>query len=140
MKKHHTKEKGDIGVLKVKLDLRLKGLITCSPDTEHAPFDIIVYDGNNKKLYRIQCKYRNKVAGSVLLHFRSTYADKNGSHDVPIDKNDIDCWAIYCPDTDKIYYIDPKKYNKSINLRVDANQNGHEEKHKIENFLIFPPI
>lgn len=35
---HHTKTKGDLGVLKVKLDLFEQGFLILNPETEHAPF------------------------------------------------------------------------------------------------------
>ncbi len=39
--RHHTKDKGDIGVLKAQADLYQKGWITLNPATEHAPFDLV---------------------------------------------------------------------------------------------------
>ena len=62
---------------------------------------------------------------------------KIGCHDTPINKDDVDVWAIFCPDTDKIYYINPKNYNKSLQIRIDKNK--YKEKHKAEDLLTFPP-
>jgi len=41
---HHTKEKGDLGVLKAQLDLFEQGFVILNPVTEHAPFDLVAYD------------------------------------------------------------------------------------------------
>lgn len=41
--KHHTKDKGDIGVLKAQADLALKGYVVLHPLTERASFDLVVY-------------------------------------------------------------------------------------------------
>jgi len=40
---HHTKDKGDLGVLKAQVDLFEQGFIVALPVTEHAPFDLIIY-------------------------------------------------------------------------------------------------
>ena len=40
---HHTKEKGDLGVLKAQLDLFEQGFLILNPVTEHAPFDLVAY-------------------------------------------------------------------------------------------------
>lgn len=42
--KHHTKEKGDVGVAKAIADLSIKGFKILTPLTEHLPFDLVVYD------------------------------------------------------------------------------------------------
>ena len=60
MASHHTKDKGDLGVLKAQIDLFEQG------------------------------------------------ADKNGTHTSPIDKNEVDIYCVYCPDTDECYYLRPE--------------------------------
>ena len=40
---HHTKNKGDLGELKVKVDLLEQGYLILNPETEHAPFDLVIY-------------------------------------------------------------------------------------------------
>jgi hypothetical protein len=59
MKIHHTKNKGDLGVLKAQADLYLKGYLVCIPLTEHAPFDVVIYkEGSSKsKKYRQKWMY-----------------------------------------------------------------------------------
>ena len=37
---HHTKNKGDFGVLKAKLDLFSKGYLILNPESEHSPFEV----------------------------------------------------------------------------------------------------
>lgn len=53
---HHTKTKGDLGVLKAQVDLCEKGYMILYPHTEHAPFDLVIYKDNQFK--RVQVKYR----------------------------------------------------------------------------------
>ena len=40
---HHTKVKGDLGVLKAQLDLFEQGFLILNPITEHALFDLVAY-------------------------------------------------------------------------------------------------
>ena len=121
--RHHTKDKGDIGVLKTQLDLTIQGWIISIPITEHAPFDLIATkDGISKT---IQVKFRKVYKGGVEVNFRSCWSDKNGVHMKPVDKTAIDVMAIYCPETDECYYFDPKEFNKSVKFRVTETKNSN---------------
>ena len=42
MRVHHTKDKGDLGVLHAPVDLARRGYAVLLPLTEHAPFDLVV--------------------------------------------------------------------------------------------------
>ena len=44
-----------------------------------------------------------------------------------VDKEEIDVYCVYCPQTDLCYYFDPKVFRKSISLRVKAPQNYQEK-------------
>jgi len=56
MASHHTKDKGDLGVLKAQIDLFEQGFTIFVPLTEHCPFDLVAYkDGEFR---RVQVKYR----------------------------------------------------------------------------------
>ena len=120
---HHTKEKGDLGVLKAQVDLFEQGFMILNPVTEHAPFDLVAYkDG---RFRRIQVKYKSiDRHGCLTVHFRSSWADKNGSHMRNVDKTEIDLYCIYCPETDNGYYLKPADYNRSVTLRVETPKNN----------------
>ena len=60
---HHTKNKGDLGVLKAKCDLFEKGYLTLSPDSEHCPFDIVIW--KNGVFKTVQVKYREVKKGKI---------------------------------------------------------------------------
>ncbi|WP_286291928.1 group I intron-associated PD-(D/E)XK endonuclease [Methylomarinovum tepidoasis] len=123
---HHTKEKGDLGVLKAQLDLFEQGYLVMIPLTEHAPFDLVAY--REGKFLRVQVKYKSvDHTGGITVHFRSSWADKEGTHTRFVDKDEIDLYCIYCPDTDMCYYLDPKKYNRSVTLRVEAPKNNQSQ-------------
>jgi len=123
---HHTKNKGDLGVLKVKLDLYLQGFLILSPETEHAPFDLVIYkDGVFKS---VQVKYRNLNRNGVLqIPFRSCYSTSKGVVTKFVNKAIIDIYAVFCPETDSCYYFDPKHYNRCISLRVKTSLNNQQQ-------------
>jgi hypothetical protein len=122
MARHHTKDKGDLGVAKVHADLVSKGFTVLFPATEHAAFDLVAYaDG---EFYRLQVKYRSARSGAVLVKFRSMWADRNGTHTTPMDKGAIDVVCIYCPDTDQCYYVRPDAHGASVTLRITPSKNG----------------
>ena len=114
---HHTKNKGDYGVLKAQLDLFEKGYMILSPQTEHAPFDLVIYKAG--KFLRVQVKYRElKDKGVLNIRFSSCYSSSKKVITKEVNKEEIDLYCIYCPQTDEYYYLDPKKYSKSLTLRL----------------------
>ena len=122
MVRHHTKDKGDLGIAKVHADLVGKGFTVLFPATEHAPFDLVAYAAG--EFHRIQVKYRSARAGAVTVKFRSMWADRNGTHPTPMDKGAIDAVCIYCPETDQCYYIRPDAHGASVTLRITPSRNG----------------
>lgn len=121
MRQHHTKNKGDLGALKAQLDLFEKGYLICTPQTEHAQFDLVAYKNGN--FLRIQVKYRSVNAGKIDVQLKTSWSDKKGKHTIYYDKNEIDLFCVYCPDTDECYYFDPKTVNNSITLRAEKPKN-----------------
>ena len=120
---HHTKDKGDLGVLKAQLDMYEQGFIILNPVTEHASFDLVIY--KEREFKRVQVKFKSvDKTGSITVHFRSCWADKNGTHMHQVDKDEIDLYCMYCQDTDECYYLNPKNYKRSLTLRVEAPRNN----------------
>ncbi|MBA3457995.1 MAG: hypothetical protein H0T42_33240 [Deltaproteobacteria bacterium] len=126
MRPHHTKNKGDLGILYAQLDLAKKGYGVLAPLTEHEAFDLVAYKDHT--FYRVQVKYRKAVRGSVYVRFSTVWADRHGIHSVPIDKASIDLICVYCPDTDRCYYIDPFAYRAGVMLRVAAPRNSQTKR------------
>ena len=122
-KEHHTKDKGDLGVLKAQLDLFEQGYTVLLPLTEHSPFDLVAYrDGEFR---RIQVKYRSiDRTGKIEIKFSTCWADRNGTHTVPVDKDEVDLYCVYCPDSDECYYLEPASFRSNVSLRVRAPKNG----------------
>ena len=125
MRVHHTKNKGDLGVLYAQVDLAEKGYAILLPQTEHAAFDLVAY--RDARFLRVQVKYRAAVNGAVAVQLVSAWADRNGTHLVPIDKCSIDVLCVYCPDTKACYYIDPQTVNRWFFLRIDEPRNRQQK-------------
>ena len=119
---HHTKGKGDLGVLKAQLDLFEQGFTICVPQTEHAPFDLVAY--RHGEFRRVQVKYRAlNSSGALDIKFSTCWTDRRGIHTAPVDKKEIDLFCVYCPDTDECYYLEPRKYGSNVSLRVEKPKN-----------------
>ena len=52
MREHHTRQKGDLGVLKAQLDLFEQGFMICVPQTEQSLFDLVTYKMVNSSVFR----------------------------------------------------------------------------------------
>lgn len=124
--KHHTKDKGDTGTAQVIADLLLKGISICLPLSEHLPFDLVGVRDNGE-LIRIQVKYRTAVKGAISVPFKSSYSDSKGVHTKKTNKDLIDIVAIYCPDTKKVYYCNPKDFGEVITLRLITPKNNQKK-------------
>ena len=138
---HHTKNKGDLGVLKAKCDLCEKSYTILSPETEHSRFDFVIY--KNLTFYKIQVKYRelNSNSGTITVTLKTSWSDKNGSHAKYYEENDFDILCIYCPNTDKCYYLDNNviKNKNSVTLRINKPKSHYQKNmNYAENFINFP--
>ena len=126
MSPHHTKDKGDLGVLKAQIDLFEQGFTIFVPLTEHWLFDLVAYkDG---EFHRVQVKYRSlDQFGKVEVKFSTCWADRNGTHTSPIDKSEVDIYCVYCPEVDECYYLRPDDFGSNVSLRVEAPKNGQQK-------------
>ena len=89
--------------------------------------DLVVYKGGVFK--RVQVKYRELNARGILeVRFRSSYSTASGVTTKEVNKEEIDVYCVYCPQTDFCYYFSPKLFSKSISLRVDSPKNNQEKK------------
>jgi hypothetical protein len=123
MTSHHTKDKGDLGVLKAQIDLFEQGFTIFVPLTEHSPFDLVAY--REGEFRRVQVKYRALDRfGKVDVKFSTCWADRRGTHTSPIDKSEVDLFCVYCPDTDECYYLRPRDFGSNVSLRVKTPKNG----------------
>ena len=125
MKLHHTKTKGDLGVLKAQADLCYKGFLVCFPISEHAPFDLALY--KNGLFKRVQVKSRTiDKHGAISVRFESSYSDSKKTHTKKVDLNEIDLYCVYFLDNNTCYYFNPHDFvnGTTLALRVETPRNN----------------
>lgn len=123
MRYHHTKNKGDLGLVQAMADLTAKGWAILVPLTEHEAFDLVAY--REGRFLRVQVKYRAAVNGVINVPMRTSWADRHGVHTAPIDRASIDLLCAYCPDTNVCYYLDPAFVEGTgICLRIAPTKNN----------------
>lgn len=137
MKSHHTQDKGDLGVIKAKLDLLNKGYTILKPEAEHALFDIVAY--KKEKFIRVQVKYRASRNNTLRLKFATSWTNKKGTHSQPYDKDEVDVICTYCPDTDRCYYVDLKEFGKGVYLRLSPPKSAQKARiNMADNYVSIP--
>ena len=77
----------------------------------------------DEAFYRVQVKYRTAKQGRAVVLFRSSWADRHGTHHAPMPRSAVDVIAIYCPNTAQTYYINPHDFGSSVSVRVEASRN-----------------
>jgi hypothetical protein len=122
---HHTKTKGDLGVLHAQLDLARRGYAILLPLTEHAAFDLVAY--RDARFLRVQVKYRAARNGVVGFQLSTCWTDRHGIHTTPVDRAEVDVFCIYCPDTDRCYYVDTQSCPTRVQLRIDEPRNAQRK-------------
>jgi hypothetical protein len=120
---HHTKDKGDLGVLKAQADMASQGWMILHPMTEHAPFDIVIYKPGTFR--RVQVRYRSLTDNGCLeVSLRTAWNDRHGTHMAVINRDEVDIVCVYCPETDQCYYFNMNLTNTTqLNLRVRPTDN-----------------
>lgn len=128
---HHTKDKGDLAVGMVIADLLINGYTYAPLISEHLPFDLIAIEQCGEfRTKKIQVKYSSLKNGVVQINCRSTYSDSNGFHTQTVDRKAFDAYAIYCPETKDIFYINtcemPETVKATLSLRVVPPKNNQK--------------
>lgn len=147
MQLNSSKEKGDIGLTQIIADLTKKNIQIALPISEHLPFDLIAIDTDGE-LARISVKYREiNKEGVVEVPLRTISNNSQGYKIKIADLNKIDGFAIYCPTTEKCYYVDSKELKgmkNTMSLRIKPlNKNYKSNIKKIkfgDNYLDYKKI
>jgi hypothetical protein len=123
--RHHTKDKGDIGLGCVMADLMKHDIQIALPVSEHLPFDLIAIHPRGDTL-KVSVKYRvMSKTGTVTVETRSVWNDRHGTHRRPHLVGDYDAVAIYCPDTEACYYLQASELSPSgRTLRITRPANN----------------
>lgn len=71
------------------------------------------------------------VDGAVRIQLQSNWTDKHGIHKKRVSFESIDGFAVYCPDTSAVYYVNAKEVAGLKNLfalRVTESKNSQRAK------------
>jgi len=97
--------KGSVGVARVVADMIERGYEAFLPFDGSSSVDLVVAD-TAMNLRRLQVKYRTpNRSGSLDVYLSSVVNGKRKKMDI----GRIDGWAIFCPDTDTVYYVPKNK-------------------------------
>lgn len=126
--RHHTKDKGDLAVGQVIADLVRQGAQVLLPISEHLPFDLVAVSLLSSDLRRIQVKYASARNGTLTINLRNCHSDRRGVHHRRISLDTIDAFAVFCPETNTVYYVRqdeiPDGCRAEFFLRLTAARNG----------------
>lgn len=98
----NVNEKGNIGLIKVIADLYSKGYHCFTPFDDHCPVDLIALDKAGK-ISRIQVKFRS--LSEKRQHYEISATSVVNGKAKPIDRDLIDCWAVYLSNIDTVVYL-----------------------------------
>src|SRR5687768_8788854 len=123
--RHHTKDKGDIGLACVMADLLKHGIQVALPISEHLPFDLIAISETGP-MVKVSVKFRELDGrGGVRVRSQSSWADRHGVHMKEHAPGDYDAVAIYCPGANQCYYLRASELAKSCTtLRISPAANN----------------
>ena len=105
---HSTIVNGNKAEAIVLADLIRRGYHVSVPFSGHSPYDLIFADEWHR-LYRLQVKYRTAKNGRIEVPLRSVHTNSKGAKMKPTNLTFLDGFAIYCPNTDEIYYVSIKE-------------------------------
>lgn len=110
-------DKGDIGVALVTADLIAKSFEILLPVSAITPYDLVAH--RSGKFYRVQVKYRRNTHGFLNIDLRKNIGGATKVKRSGTIVSDVEIIAIYCPDTNKVYYLDPNtiKNKRIVHLR-----------------------
>lgn len=117
----NNQEKGNIGELMVLADLTKRGINSYKPINNACPFDILIELSGQYK--RVQVKYRPIRNGSITTELLKCTINQGNKSKIERN-NETDILAIYCPDTNKCYYVNSSEIDKTIVLRIEASKNN----------------
>jgi hypothetical protein len=100
----------------------VKGYVPCIPLSEHQPYDLVVVLDNGE-VVKLQVKYATlQQNGTIDVKFRTSWADKNGTHTHSYRESEFDYYALYCPEKEQVLYV-PNSSRCPKVLRFDAPVN-----------------
>ena len=115
----NTKQKGLVAEHQLKTYFLQEGYDILNPEGDYSPYDFVVY--KNNEFMKIQSKYVSlSDNGTITVDFSEIRINDRVVHK-GVQLSEIDIIGVYCPDTNKCYFIRIKYLEKdkgSITLRI----------------------
>src|SRR6266567_5909040 len=107
--KRHTDKTGDISEAAIITRLLQSGYIVLTPYGKNHRYDLVIEDADGQ-FWRVQCKTGWVENDGAYIQFKtasSYYHTKAGrtSHGRRDYRGQVDYFAVYCPDTRKVYFV-----------------------------------
>lgn len=109
-------DKGDIGVSLVTADLITKGFEILLPVSASSPYDMVITKAN--KFYKVQVKYRENHKGYLDVELRRAKSHGKIKRHRSMGSKEVDLYAVYCPDTAKVYYLSSEGFEDKQVARI----------------------
>lgn len=97
-------ERGAMAEAFVCFDLIRQGFHVFTPFQPYSPYDLIACGPDHRPL-RIQVKHRRANNGRISFSLRTIHTNTRGAVTKDFDVDRVDVIAVYCPDTDRAYYV-----------------------------------
>lgn len=124
----HSVQRGDISKALILADLVERGFRVLIPFSENCRYDLAL--DTTGKLIRIQCKTGRHLKGVVEFRVANTLHLSKKAKRRLYTAEEIDMFAVYCPQVRKIYYVPIEVcagITSMMSLRVDPVRNGQNE-------------
>ena len=119
-----TKRKGNIGEAKVIADLLEQSIEVALPFGDNLPFDLIAVD-SDQRLWKVQVKYASAHRGVIRVKNWRQSENTRRRYERIYTSAQVDVFAIYCPDTDLVYYVSQQEIGQkaAFHLRITPARN-----------------
>jgi hypothetical protein len=118
-----SNSKGSIGQAFIVAHLLESGFNVLVPVQDGLPYDLVVERSGAYR--RLQCKYRTAENGAIKVPKRNN--DHRGIGTIVYTKENIDAFAVYCPDNRQIYFVlieELADISKHLCLRISSPRNN----------------
>ena len=119
-----TKRKGNVGEAKVVADLLEQGIEVALPFGDNLPFDLIAV-GPDFQLWKVQVKFARAYRGVIRVKNWRQSENTQRRYERIYTSVQVDIFAVYCPDTDLVYYVSQEEMGKkaAFHLRIIPARN-----------------
>lgn len=123
---HHTKDKGDIGMVVVLADLVRNNWIVSLPLQEHAPYDLVATKGS--VIRRVQVKFRTEDKyGAIAVSLRNCWGNMKGTvRSKRYSSEDVDTFAVTNGNVIAYINMDELKRMETFTIRLRPAKNNQK--------------